>query len=499
MMRSLSARLVLALLVILISVGLVFTWLAKWSSDRYHQEITQRLNASIAMYIVNEQTLLEGGEVNRGALEHVAHMAMVVNPVAEVYLLDPAGNILGHALPPAEVSASRVDITPIRRYLSGDARPPIRGDDPRNAGGRKVFSVSPIEVDGNLAGYVYVVLGGARYDSEAQRVLDSHILRISLMATAAIILVSAVVGLLVFSFLTRRLRRLAGALKAFEASGFHEPISDARLRESGQTGGDEIDALSRTFHEMSETIVDQISRLETTDRTRRELIANVSHDLRTPIASMTGYLDTLLMKHDALPAGQRQRYLEVASKHGAYLAKLVEDLFELSCLDSGLVQPSTESFSLSELVQDVAQKYQLQAAQARVTLEPHVDRGIPLVDADIGMIQQVLENLIGNALRHTPPRGNISVTVSPDGDAVTTVVADTGSGISSVDLPHIFNRAYSGGHTVAKTRANTGLGLAIVKRILDLHHAHIAVTSKEGEGSAFRFELPVAQVAGRKR
>jgi signal transduction histidine kinase len=494
MMRSLSARLVLALLIILVSVGLVFTWLAKWSSDRYHQEITQRLNSSIAMYIVNERPLLDGAAVNSAALEHVAHMAMVVNPVAEVYLLDPQGNILGHALPPAEVSATQVDTGPIQHYLSGAARPPIRGDDPRNTGEKKVFSVSPIEVDGNLAGYVYVVLGGARYESEAQRVLDSHILRISVMATAAIVLVSAVVGLLVFSFLTRRLRRLAGALNDFEASGFHEPISDARIGASRKRGGDEIDTLSATFHEMSSTIVDQISRLETTDLTRRELIANVSHDLRTPIASMTGYLDTLLMKHDSLPADQRQRYLEVASKHGAYLAKLVEDLFELSCLDSGLIKPATETFSLSELVQDVAQKYQLQAAQARVTLEPHVDAGVPLVDADIGMIQQVLENLIANALRHTPPRGNISVTVTPAGDSVKTVVADTGEGISSNDLPHIFNRAYSGGHTATNNRANTGLGLAIVKRILDLHHAHIGVTSREGEGSAFRFELPIARV-----
>ena len=433
--------------------------------------------------------------VNSAALEHVAHMAMVVNPVAEVYLLDPQGNILGHALPPAEVTrnasghrshpALPVAAPRGRRFAATTRATPAR---------RKCSRCRRSRSMAIWRGYVYVVLGGARYESEAQRVLDSHILRISVMATAAIVLVSAVVGLLVFSFLTRRLRRLAGALNDFEASGFHEPISDARIASSRKRGGDEIDTLSATFHEMSSTIVDQISRLETTDLTRRELIANVSHDLRTPIASMTGYLDTLLMKHDSLPADQRQRYLEVASKHGAYLAKLVEDLFELSCLDSGLIKPATETFSLSELVQDVAQKYQLQAAQARVTLEPHVDSGVPLVDADIGMIQQVLENLIGNALRHTPPRGNISVTVTPAGDSVKTVVADTGEGISSNDLPHIFNRAYSGGHTATKNRANTGLGLAIVKRILDLHHAHIGVTSREGEGSAFRFELPIARV-----
>ena len=278
-------------------------------------------------------------------------------------------------------------------------------------------------------------------------------------------------------------------MQRFESGGFHEPVRFA----GGSTRGDEIDALGATFTRMSSTIVDQINRLESTDRTRRELIANVSHDLRTPIASMQGYLDTLILKQDSLSEEERQRYLQVASNHCSYLAKLVGDLFELSCLDSGLIQPRTEAFSLSELVQDVAQKYQLQAAQRRVRLEPHVESGVPLVDADIGMIQQVLENLIGNALRHTPPKGEISVTVTPNGDHVSTVVADTGNGIAGEDLPFIFQRAYSGANNASNRRANAGLGLAIVKRILDLHRCDIDVTSKVGTGSAFHFELPVAE------
>ncbi len=368
----------------------------------------------------------------------------------------------------------------------------VFGSDPRNPGERKVFSAAPIDVDGRRAGYVYVVLGGEKYESEASRVLDSHILRVSVGSVVALVFVSALIGLLAVRLLTRRLRRLVGDLQAFEDGGFREPVSASQ---GSANGGDEIHALRGTFHEMSATIVDQIRQLETTDRTRRELIANVSHDLRTPIASMKGYLDTLIIKHDALDDEKRRHYLQVASRHSAYLGKLVEDLFELSCLDSGVIQPHREAFSLSELVQDVAQKYQLQAAQARITLAPHVEGGVPLVNADIGMIQQVLENLIGNALRHTPARGEISVTVTPGANRVTTTVADTGQGIASDDLPHIFNRAYTGGEDRQKTRANAGLGLAIVKRILDLHQSEITVTSRVGEGSAFRFELPLSTAA----
>ncbi|MEM6638478.1 MAG: HAMP domain-containing sensor histidine kinase [Pseudomonadota bacterium] len=488
MARSLTTRLVLTLVTLLITVGVAFVYLAKWSSDRYHQEITQRLNATIAGYIVEEEPLLGDSNVNSSALEHVAHMAMIINPVAEVYLLDDQGRILGHALPQSAVTTTHVDLAPIEAYLEGDSNMPVRGADPLNPGEKKVFSAAPIETAGKLVGYVYVVLGGQKYESEAEQVLDSHILRISVGSVVALVLISALVGLLAVRFLTRRLRRLVVDLRRFQAGGFREPV---KASDVARNDGDEINTLRTAFHDLSATVADQIRQLETTDSTRRELIANVSHDLRTPIASMKGYLDTLLMKHESLAVDERQRYLEVATRHSAYLGKLVEDLFELSCLDSGLVQPAPEAFSLSELVQDVAQKYQLQAAQARITLAPHVDREAPLVKADIGMIQQVLENLIGNALRHTPARGEISVTVTPGADTVTTVVADTGQGIANEDLPHIFNRAYSGGESRQKPRANAGLGLAIVKRILDLHNADITVTSRIGEGSAFRFELPL--------
>lgn len=490
-MRTLTAKLVVALTAILISVGVGFFLLAQWSTDRYHQEIRQRLNAMIAGYIVNEETFFDGGEVNVAALERVAHMAMVINPVAEVYLLDADGRILGHALPASEVRAEAVDLAPVRRYLAGDASLPAFGTDPRNPSAGKIFSVAPIAGADGVEGYVYVVLGGAAYDSEAARVLDSHILRMSLAAGVGIVAVALVAGLLLFSFLTRRLRRLSASLRAFEASGFAEPVRLPPVRGRG----DEIDRLAETCGNLSATIVDQINRLRVTDQTRRELIANVSHDLRTPVASMKGYLDTLLIKDATLSADERRRYLEVVSKHGRYLAKLVEDLFELSRLDSGLVQPKAEVFSLSELVQDVAQKYQLQAAQLHVKLEPEVERGVALVEADIGMIQQVLENLIANALRHTPPNGRISVTVTPDGNLVSAMVADTGEGIPSDELPFIFERAYSGGGSAGKTRAHAGLGLAIVKRLLDLHHAPIHVRSQVGHGSVFRFELPVAGVA----
>jgi signal transduction histidine kinase len=463
---SLNRKLLLAMLVVLVGLGVGYVSLSNWSNARYSQEVTQRLNAMIAQYVVAEEDFFANGTANLDALQHVAQMAMIINPAVEVYLLDAGGRILGHGFPTEQMQLDRVNIAPLEQYLreGGAVRGPVFGDDPRDGESQRVFSVAPVMADAELAGYLYVVLGGATYQGIAEAVHESHILRVYVAAAVALLLFAVLSSVLVFSFLTRRLSTLVKRVEAFSASGFLEPVEFSTPR--GRA--DEIDFLAVTFNELSATVVDHIKRLKQTDRTRRELIANVSHDLRTPIASMQGYIDTLLIKHDELSPKQRDTYLRVASKHGRYLGKLVDDLFELSCLDSGLVKPKREVFSMNELVQDVVQKYQLQAAQARVRLEQDIDGDLSLVDADIGMIQQVLENLISNALKHTPASGKVSLSVVPGKDAVVTTIADTGTGM--------------------------GLGLAIVKKILELHHAPISVHSHVGAGCAFRFELPTAAV-----
>ncbi|MFT5449431.1 MAG: two-component system OmpR family sensor kinase [Gammaproteobacteria bacterium] len=487
---SLNRKLLLAMLVVLVGLGIGYVSLSNWSNARYSQEVTQRLNAMIAQYVVAEEDFFANGTANLDALQHVAQMAMIINPAVEVYLLDTDGRILGHGVPAEQVRLERVNIEPLEQYLrdGGAVRGPVFGDDPRDSESQRVFSVAPVMADGELAGYLYVVLGGATYQSIAEAVHESHILRVYVAAAVALLLFAVLTSVLVFSFLTRRLSTLVKRVDAFSASGFLEPV----VFPTPRGRADEIDFLASTFNELSATVVEHISRLKQTDRTRRELIANVSHDLRTPIASMQGYIDTLLIKHDTLSAQQRDSYLRVASKHGCYLGKLVDDLFELSCLDSGLVKPKREVFSMNELVQDVVQKYQLQAAQARIRLEQDIDGDLSLVDADIGMIQQVLENLISNALKHTPVSGKVSLSVVPGKGAVVTTIADTGMGIPNDDLPYIFDRAYKASNSASNLRANAGLGLAIVKKILELHHAPISVHSHVGAGCAFRFELPVA-------
>ena len=227
------------------------------------------------------------------------------------------------------------------------------------------------------------------------------------------------------------------------------------------------------------------------DRLRRELVTNVSHDLRTPLASMQGYIETLIIKDNALDAGTRKQYLEIARRHATYLNRLIQDLFELAMLDSRSVTPEFERFLLAELIHDVVQEFQLQAREANVALEVDPPDESVSVYADISLIQRVLENLVGNALKHTPAGGKVSISVQRSAAAVGVSVADTGPGIAEDALPHIFDRFYKAEQTDERGQGSMGLGLAITKRILDLHASEISVVSKDRQGTRFHFDLPV--------
>lgn len=299
---------------------------------------------------------------------------------------------------------------------------------------------------------------------------------------------SLIAALVVFRFLTLRLRRLAFAIEAFRASGFAKPI---RVETTDGTD-DEIGRIIGAFQEMSERISIQLAQLSQVDRQRRELLANVSHDLRTPLSSMQGYLEMVLIKDDGLSSQDRCRYLQIAVKHCERLARLVRDLFDLSKLEANEVRPQIEAFPINELAQDVVQKFALSAQKRALRLCASVSADCPPVRADIGMMERVLENLIENAMRYTPAGGEISVGVHRAGDRVELQVSDTGQGIHHDDIDNVFDRYYRADRGESSDAGNAGLGLAITRRIVELHGGQIRVESAPGLGTTFTVELAMA-------
>ncbi|HKJ89068.1 MAG TPA: ATP-binding protein, partial [Gammaproteobacteria bacterium] len=274
----------------------------------------------------------------------------------------------------------------------------------------------------------------------------------------------------------------------FEAAGYQGPGPDAVPRGRG----DEIDRLADAFGTMGERITDQFGQLQQAEEARRELLANVSHDVRTPLASLQGYLETLLLKEESLSAEQRREYLQTTLTHTRRLSRLMSGLLELATLETEEAKPRPEPFSLSELAQDVAQKFGLEAERKGITFDFQIPAGLPTVHGDIGLIERVLDNLIKNAVKYTPEGGQVGLFLERSGNGVAVRVSDTGQGIPEEELPHVFERFYRGSRHLPERQEGTGLGLAIAKRILDLHEVSLEVSSRVDRGTTFAFTLPAA-------
>lgn len=489
MFKSLYSKLAAVLTGLFFLVGLAFVAVIVFSTEMYQQEVNQKLNFNLARQIVDQKILMKDDRVNDEALDEIFHMLMVINPNIEIYLLDPEGRILAFSAPKGKVKLKQVDLAPIKRWLEGDMTMPLLGDDPRLPGRKKVFTTASIPEQGRVEGYLYVILGGETYDSIVQRLKGSYILQMSAWLIFASLLFALVAGLILFAVLTGRLKRLANVMDAFKRGHPSKQI-DLSLNEHGPVV-DEIDRLGAVFKEMAVRIEDQMEKLKKSDSLRRELVANVSHDLRTPLANLQGYIETLLLKEKNLSGEDRHKYLEIALRQCERLSQLVIELLDLAKLDSLEDHVEYEPFSLGELAQDVIQKFQLAAQEKDIEVDTQIQESLPFVNANIGLIERVLENLFENAIHYTPHGGSVSLECALEKNNICVQVGDTGHGVPEEEIPHIFNRFYQLEKSRKADRGHSGLGLAITKKILELHHRSIMVTSTMGKGTVFTFRLPI--------
>ncbi|MCP5195973.1 MAG: HAMP domain-containing protein [Gammaproteobacteria bacterium] len=486
MLNTLYGKLALVLAALLAAIGLSYGLISHSLTQRYLQEAQQSFNRDLARNLVADQGLIADGKLDPKALKATFERYMTINPSIEIYLLDADGLILAYSAEPTVVKRNRVALKPILAFLAG-AELPILGDDPRSHDARKSFSVTPIPAAEGSKGYLYIVLRGQMYESFERLYQDSLLLRLSGWVLVGGLLAGLWVGLLLFRVLTRRLRRLATLVDDFQ----HSTFSVYTPYHGCGAGGDEIEQLGAHFDRMAERLRALISTLEERDALRRELVNHVSHDLRTPLAALHGYLETLQLKADRLSSADREVYIDAALRHSRRLGRLVGDLFELAKLDAQAIQPRRECFPAAELLQDIAQKYQLPARERHIRFMVRWPAVTLFVEADIGLLERVLDNLILNAFYHTLPEGIVALELRTVDEMATFAITDTGRGIAPEDLPHIFDRFYRGSNKAKDDGNHLGLGLVIAKRIVELHGSKLRVASTLNRGTQFGFDLPI--------
>lgn len=485
---SLQGKLILTLVALIVVESAFFAAVAIMTALRQMQAVEQSVNRDLAKRILSEQWLPEA-TASGGSVAMAFDRLMAVNVDIELYRIDSDGRILNFSAPVGRVVRDRVSIEPIREFLLGQRSFPIVGDDPRSLSRSKVFSAAVIEKNGVREGYLYVVLGGEAYETVADMLRGNYALRLGLGLAAGGIVLISLIGVATFHLLTKRFRALTGEMRAFRESDFRRTPPGQTWQPT--TFSDEIEEAGQTFREMCERIRDQIEMLEDADLSRREMLANISHDLRTPLATLRGYLETLLIKESELSDEIRRRYLEISLDYGERLSRLIMELFELSTLDAPGTKLEIVQFSIAELCQDIAAKAKLEAAHKEIRLLVDIPPKTPYVLGDISLVERVFEKLLENGMRFTPSGGSIRLSISTGGEHVIARVEDTGPGIADEDLPKIFERFYRGDSARLKPGDGAGLGLAIARRIVELHGGSIGIERRK-LGASFFFTLPIA-------
>jgi signal transduction histidine kinase len=490
MLRTLYAKLSLVLLLLLLGIGLLYALISSSLTKHYLQQVNQQFNRDLASKLVADRNLVAEGRLHEPALRETFRQYMVINPSIEIYLLDLDGTILSYSADPGKVKRKSVSLEPIRAFLQGRGEYPLLGDDPRSHDRHKAFSVTPVPSTEHPRGYLYVVLRGEEFEAVEEVIRDSYFSRLSAWALAGSLGFGLLAGLLIFHLLTRRLHRLSADMDDFQHSNFtaHTPYTS-------QPGSapDEVDRLGLAFDQMANRISAQLDLLRDQDRLRRTLVAQVSHDLRTPLASLHGYLESLQLKEAELSPVQRSEYLAIALRQTERLTRLVSELFELAKLEAQETRPSPEPFAAAELTQDVVQKFHLGATRRGISLKLSPPPALPLVHADIALTERVLDNLIENAIEHTPAGGGVVLSLGRKGQCVQVDISDSGGGVADRDLPHIFTPFYRA-EEEKESNSHAGLGLAIAQRIVTLQGGEIQAVNKPDGGSVFSFTLPLEQL-----
>jgi signal transduction histidine kinase len=305
-----------------------------------------------------------------------------------------------------------------------------------------------------------------------------------LLATVLLLFASGIaiaLGLFFSTTLAERIRLLDATAKAIARGKL-----DVRVALPGR---DELGVLASTFNEMADQLQEADRKQRELENLRRDLIAWVSHDLQTPLASIRAVIEALAdgMVDDPQAV---QRYLQSTQRDISSLSAMIDDLFQMAQLDAGGIPLNKEQCSLGDLISDTLESFSELAARQGVSLAGEVASGVDPVYIDIPRIGRVLNNLVGNSLRYTLAGGKVWVTARPGGDGIHVEVSDTGEGIDPQDLPYVFDRFYRGDKSRNRATGGAGLGLAIARGIIDAHGGHIFVESQPNVGTKFEFTLP---------
>jgi signal transduction histidine kinase len=487
-----------------------------------HETAYRRGSAFLARVAATYDNLFEMRQRAPDELRAWLRNMVLFEPDTQLYLLDLDGTVLASSGTAKLAPGFRVAIGPVLKAIGQPDAAYVMGDDPERMDAHAVVAVLPvrrvmIRPDAPVLGYLYLVLHTEQLPADRWAALRMSLARPALWLIAAVCASTTLLAALIIVSVTRPLRRLTDAVATISRHGLADDGAAAQAAFGAIKGSnDEFGQLKSAFDMMLATLRRQWNELRRLDHFRREGVSNLSHDLRSPLTATVACLETLEARwaessaspatHNAVRAEpveapqDDRRLIEIALRNTRNAARLVQSLGDLAKLDEPEFRLRAEVVDVGELLDDICLRFADRAARQRVTLralEPGESAAAPFAKVDVELFERAIANLVDNALKFCPAGSVITLSATvdvADGRWVRVRVADTGPGIASADLPHLFDRFYQSRQSVAPAtgEGGRGLGLAIVRRIAELHGGDATVASAPGRGTEVVLSVPAA-------
>ncbi|AZG33789.1 MULTISPECIES: sensor histidine kinase [Shewanella] len=481
-MNRLFNRLFLASTIIVL---LLFVALWQWlqlNHEFNRNQIQQSLHLQLAEHMAHINPLLSQGITSDAALKEAFHDFMLLGPSFEIYTLDPDGKVIAYDAKEEKIKIHRVDTAIIQQFLNGDNLP-VLGTDPRSEDTHKIFSASKlITEDGLHSGYLYVIIGGEDYDSWQTLINAENQPKIWGATIGFWIIFALVLFVILLRYFTRPIQKLAQDLTELK----NTPMSDKLILPQRYRGSLEISLLSHHINHLLQEIQLQQQQVKRQQQAKHDFLLHLSHDLKTPLTALLGYIDTWLI----LPENERdQALIQYAANSGQTLQQLLAQLLELAALENGQIDAQLQQVNLSELLCDIEQTFTPRAKKLGVQLDFDINHASQIY-TDPALMRRILNNLVDNALRYTPAGGKIQIINALHNGQQWLTVRDTGAGMHQHEVDALKQLSM----TTLSFEANQslpqlGVGLAIVRQLLGLLKCRIEIDSQPGVGSEFKIEL----------
>ncbi|MPQ76548.1 sensor histidine kinase KdpD [Hydrogenovibrio sp. JE_KL2] len=451
---KISRRYSLWLVAIFSVMGISYLALSLALSSHYLKQVQIKINADVAQTLIQDNELVKQGKLNEPAIEDTFHRYMLLNPNLEIYLVDLSGNLLKYSANADRIKRNHIDTKPLQRFLNHPSQGLILGDDPRTLDGKSPFSVAYLPNDKHPEAYLYVVIQPHIAEEVDRRLQESILLKLSGWSFLTSLLLGLGLGSALFYFLNRRIALLSEKVKRFEQAPQQVIPPPLHLK-------DELDELALATADMSVQLRDQLEHIQQSDQQRRFMISSLSHDLRTPLTNLLGYMEQAKVDNS-------MDYLDTAFQNGLKLKNYLDRLFEYAKLDSNLIQLNAQHQSLSEFCETLLEQYQALSPNADWWIDIHA--GIEMA-FDRELMESAIRNLLDNAMKYG--EGWVSFALYRFDDNITIRVCSAG------DELHQVNRLLESKLAVANaangsTQNHTGFGLAIVRFIVEKHEGTLA-------------------------